>query len=155
MFYNNTVEYNDRILWNLYPISSFVKGKCSVELFAQTTIADLGLPLEIEPILIFKIYEALYQHLIQSVENQINSSSMSLSTNTQKSIDVQDLSSTDFQDKSDSKNEVTTTVSQRTTVVKDQSTELKNIEDFPSVKLLNQNDFINIIVESWKHEKPS
>ena len=92
-----------------------------------------------EPLLIFKIYEALFRHLIQSVEEQIHG----ITTNN-KNEDVMDL-----QQDSESKNEPSVAITSKI------EENIVPSNEFPLVKLVNQNTFMNIITESWKQTKPS
>ena len=142
------IEYTDKITWPLYCPTKDYKEK--IELFAQTTVSDLGLPIEMEPLLIFKIYEALFRHLIESVQEQIHGP-----TTTNKNEENMDI-----QQDIDIKNEPFST---STTIPATTPTSLSKTEDkisiatneFPSVKLVNQNNFMNVITDSWKQNKPS
>ena len=101
-----------------------------------------------EPLLIFKIYEALFRHLIESVQEQIHGTTTTTTNNkNEESMDIQ-------QQDIDIKNEPSTT----TTTLSLSKTE-DNISiatnEYPSVKLVNQNNFVNVITEAWKQNKPT
>lgn len=152
-------EYTDKISWNLtLPVSK--QGRNSPELFAQSTIIDLGLPIDMEPVLIFKIYEALFRHLSQSIEVEIKHVTKSTITTAALDlvkvesvpVDSSDsmITSDDFtKDKVDNINDKA-----KCNQIKDDTDSFISSE-FPTVKLCAQSDFMNMVTDTWKKEKPS
>jgi len=74
-----TVEYEDKIQWD--PMSSFI----TPEFFAQTTVSDLKLPVEMGPIIAHRIREYLFRcivHTLSDTENDFVEEDVEVSTET-------------------------------------------------------------------------
>lgn len=136
-------EYTDKISWNLaLPISK--QNGLSPEQFAQSTIADLGLPIDMEPLLIYKIYEALYRHLTESIEDEVKHMTK-LTINTALDVKPEDSS----------ESTIPTANSTNKDKVQDKFNLITASKEFPKVKLCTQNDFMTMVSDTWKKVKPS
>ena len=62
---HNAVDYSDKFTWDLFSTSS---GK-EPEVFARKTVEDLGLPLDMESAIAFRIRETLLRLVISAAEN--------------------------------------------------------------------------------------
>lgn len=60
---HGTIDYSDKFIWD--PMCSAI----TPEKFARTTVADLGLPADMEPVIAFKIRETLFRNMISWLDD--------------------------------------------------------------------------------------